>query len=114
LTQRNFLEQLDFVNNEDEVREHIAHGRYNSQHVAIAQEWLRRKEASRAVMAAARAEVREEEANSIARAAGLAAAAAAAAASEANAIARSAKKISIAAVLAAFVAAIATVASVKW
>lgn len=67
MNQRNFLEQLDAVDNEAEVRERLAAGNYNARHAALAQEWLRRKEASRNAEAAARKETREEAGLAISR-----------------------------------------------
>lgn len=122
-----FFAELDAENNELEVRERLAAGRYNSRRAALAEEWLRRREDERQAKATARAEALEEEslsvareANDIARAASFAASAAASSASEANAIARlnsrTAKRaeiIAAVAAIAAIVAAIAAVTGVK-
>ena len=61
------MQQLEAHGNELEVRERIAKGQYNGEHLGIAQEWLRRKEEARSAAAAARAEAREEENLSISR-----------------------------------------------
>ena len=60
MSQPTFLQQLEKHNNELDVREHIAHGTYNAQSLAIAQEWLRRKEEERSVSASASRDAREE------------------------------------------------------
>lgn len=62
-----FMEQLEACNNELEVRENIAHGRYNPSHRAIAEEWLRRKESARFEVIDAKRDAREEETLSIAK-----------------------------------------------
>jgi len=67
MSQRPFLEQLDLVHDEAEVRERLAKGLYSSQHKALAEEWLRREEVARAESAAERKEARDEESLSIAR-----------------------------------------------
>jgi hypothetical protein len=67
MNQRTFLEQLDAVDNEAEVRERLAAGNYNARHATLAQEWLRRKESSRSTETAARKEAREEEGLAISR-----------------------------------------------
>ncbi len=67
MAQLPFLQQLEAYDNELEVRERIAHGQYNAQHQAIAQEWLRRKEESRSAASLAKRDAREEETMYIAR-----------------------------------------------
>jgi hypothetical protein len=62
MAQLPFKQQLELHSNEADVRDHIAHGRYNSQHLAIAQEWLRSREEARRANADARQESREEQA----------------------------------------------------
>ena len=103
MNQRTFLEELDSANNEAEVRERLARRLYGPQHAALAQEWLRRRESSRAAEASARAEAREEEALAIARSAE-------STAKEALRIARAEKTAAIVAAIAAIIAAIAAVA----
>ena len=65
--QRTFWEQLDAANDEAEVRRRIAEGLYSEPHLGIAQEWVRRQEASRSEAASSRKEAREEESLSISR-----------------------------------------------
>lgn len=65
--ERNFLAQLDAANNETEVRERLAAGKYNSLAAGLAREWLRRREEARAAETASRAEAREEESLAISR-----------------------------------------------
>ena len=60
MSQHTFLQQLEKHNNELDVREHIANGTYNAQSLAIAQEWLRRKEEARSVSASAARDAREK------------------------------------------------------
>lgn len=62
-----FRERLDAANDERDVRDRIARGLYHTQHLAVAKEWLREKEESRAREAEARRESREEQALAIAR-----------------------------------------------
>jgi hypothetical protein len=64
---RTFLERLDAANNETEVRERLAGGKYNQQHASLAREWLRRKEEERAAAIAARSEARDDESLSLSR-----------------------------------------------
>ncbi len=67
MSERSFLEQLDAANDEAEVRERLAAGKYNSMAAGLAREWLRRKEEARAAEATSRAEAREEESLAISR-----------------------------------------------
>lgn len=87
MTQRTFLEQLDAVNNEAEVRERLASGNYNSNRASLAQEWLRRKEESRVTAASVKRDAREEETLSISKRATAISEAALSIAKEANRIA---------------------------
>jgi len=66
-TAESFLARLDAEDNELDVRQFLATGKYNSRNSALAEEWLRRKEDARASAAAARAEAREDESISIAK-----------------------------------------------
>ncbi|MGH8520972.1 MAG: hypothetical protein ACREU9_06045 [Gammaproteobacteria bacterium] len=99
-----FFARLDKANNDDEVRQRIAGGKYNDHHKSLAQEWLRRREESRASEAATRAESRDEETLSIAR--------------EANLIARAAsREVRIdryIAIIAVIIAAIAARDDIVW
>lgn len=67
MAQPPFMQQLEAHDNELEVRDRIAHGQYNAQHLAIAQEWLRREEEARSAASSAKRDAREEETLSIAR-----------------------------------------------
>ena len=101
MAQLPFMQQLEAHNNELDVRERIAHGQYNAQHLAIAQEWLRRKEESRSAASSAKRDARSEETLSIAKEAN------AIARLEAASAARSARYAMYAAVIAAIGAIIA-------
>ena len=101
MTQLPFMQQLDAHDNELEVRDRIAHGQYNAQGLAIAQEWLRRKEYARMTASSAMRDTREEETLSIAKEAN------AIARLEAAAAAQSARYAMYAAVIAAIGAIIA-------
>jgi hypothetical protein len=109
-----FFARLDAANSEDEVRTRLAAGNYNTQHAALAQEWLRRKEAARSAEAAAKHDVRSEEMLSIAKTqASAASAAALAAQAQASAAFEQARWAKWAAIIATVAAIIATVAAIK-
>ncbi len=106
MAQLPFMQQLEAHDNELEVRDRIAHGQYNAQHLAIAQEWLRRKEEARLAASSAKRDAREKETLSIAKEAN------AIARSQAVAAARSARYAMYAAVIAAIGAIIAAKAEI--
>ncbi len=95
MSQRPFLEQLELHDNELDVRENIAKGVYGSESLALAQEWLRRKESGRTAVASAARDSREERMAIAAEAAAVAARAAAKWAMYAAIIATAAMAIAI-------------------
>ena len=107
MAQLPFMQQLEAHDNELEVREHIANGTYNTQSLAIAQEWLRRKEEARSATSSAKRDAREEEILSIAKEANRIASEARTAAFEQ---ARWAKWAAIIATIAAIIATVAAMA----
>ena len=115
------MQQLDAHDNELDVRERMAKGLYNGEHLGIAQEWLRRREDARSAASASASAAREErmvaihtEANLIAeRALDTANAQAAAASASASAAREQALWAKWAAIIATVAAIIATVAAIK-
>lgn len=62
-----FRERLDATDDEAGVRDRIARGLYHSEHLGVAQDWLRGRAEARAQDAEARRESREEQALALAR-----------------------------------------------
>lgn len=106
MEKRTLIEQLDFANDETEVRERLAFRQYYSEQVPIIQEWLRRKEEARSAASSAKRDAREKETLSIAKEAN------AIARSEAAATQRSARYAMYAATIAAISAIIAAKAEI--
>lgn len=110
----NFFAKLDAENDEAAVRTRIAAKQYNQMHAGLAQEWLRRKEATRSAESAAKHDARSEEMLSIAKTqASAASAAALAAQAQASAAFEQARWAKWAAIIATVAAIIATIAAIK-
>lgn len=54
------MQQLDANGNELEVRERLAKGQYHGEQLGVVQEWLRRRDATRAETASSKRDAREE------------------------------------------------------
>ena len=106
MEKRTLIEQLDFANDETEVRERLAARKYHSEQVPIIQEWLRREEEARSAASSAKRSARSEETLSITKEVN------AITRSEAAAARRSARYTMYAAVIAAISAIIAAKAEI--